>query len=150
MKNQVLNILLVVSILAFTSCSNDDDATPIDNGITSFELDGSWNCEFGETCEDMYQFEFKEGSRISISIEEVTGSSAVSLNLSVDFGELANPNLLNEGSLSYYGCTGQDEEISISNIIISETGTYNLAIARDWGLSAGFDGTYKLTIISDT
>ncbi|GAA4273305.1 PPC domain-containing protein [Aquimarina gracilis] len=150
MKTQILKALLVLSIIFFVSCSNDDDATPVDTGVTLFEKEGEWDCEIGHTCEDIYQFEFKEGSRISISIDNVTGSSVVSLDLAADFGQFGGPNILNEGALSYYGCTGQDGEVSLANILISETGTYNLAIARDWGLSAGFDGTYKLIIVSDT
>jgi len=57
--------------------------------------------------------------------------------------------ILNQGNLSHYGCTGQNEDVSFATIAISETGIYNLSIARDWGLSAGFEGIYKLTIISD-
>ncbi|MDY8135086.1 PPC domain-containing protein [Aquimarina sp. 2201CG5-10] len=149
MKTQVLKIVALLGVIVLTSCSKDDDV-PVETGITLFEEQGEWNCELSQTCEDIYQFELKEGSRISISIEEVTGLSVVSLDLSADFGQFGGPNLLNEGAITYYGCTVQDEEISITNILISETGTYNLAVARDWNLSAGFDGTYTLVILSDT
>ncbi len=152
MKAQIFKTALTMFVIFFASCSSDDDATPtpVDPGITLYEKEGEWNCELGDTCEDIYQFEFKEGSRISISIDDITGSSAVSLDLAADFGQFGGPNILNEGALSYYGCTGQDEEVSLANILIDETGTYNLAIARDWGLSAGVNGKYKLTIVSDT
>ncbi|MCK8523641.1 hypothetical protein M0D21_18805 [Aquimarina sp. D1M17] len=150
MKNQILKTVLLTILILLSSCSNDDDATLEIAGITSFEKEGQWNCELSESCEDIYQFEFKKGSKIAISIEDVTGMSAVSLDLSAEFGQFGGPNLLNEGQLSYYGCSGQDENISITNISISETSTYNLSIARDWGLSAGVEGTYKVTIISDT
>ncbi|AUP80860.1 hypothetical protein [Flavivirga eckloniae] len=149
MRTQIKQTLIVLSVILFANCSKNDDA-PIDPGITLFETTDTWNCDLSETCEDIYQFEFKEGSRISISVENITGKSVVSLDLSADFGEFGGPNLLTQGKLTYYGCTTQNENVSIANINISETGIYNLAVARDWGLSAGFDGDYKLTIISDT
>ena len=150
MKNQILKTILIIAGITFASCSNDDDATPEVVGVTSFEIEGQWNCELGENCEDIYQFEFKKDSKISISINDVTGMSVVSLDLSAEFGQFGGPNLLNEGSLTYYGCTSQDEDVSITNITISEAGTYNLSVARDWGLSAGVEGAYTLAIISDT
>ncbi|TYA78562.1 hypothetical protein [Seonamhaeicola marinus] len=149
MKTITLKAALIIFIALFSSCSKDDD-TSENKSITSFENEGSWNCELGETCEDVYQFEFKAGSKISISVEGITGMSVVSLDLAADFGQFGGPNLLTEGDVTYYGCTGQDEDVAVVNIEISETSTYNLALARDWGLSAGFDGTYTLSIISDT
>jgi len=149
MKTRLLNII-VLSILLFTSCSKDKDVLPVDEGITLYEKEGDWDCALSETCQDTYQFDFKSGSRISISIENVTGSSVVSLDLAAQFGQFGGPNILNEGLLTYYGCTGQDEAVSLTNVLISETGTYDLSVARDWGLSAGVDGTYTLVLISDT
>ncbi|MDO5977653.1 hypothetical protein [Flavivirga spongiicola] len=149
MKTQIKKSIILLLAVLFANCSKDDD-THIDEGVTLFETTEEWNCNLSETCEDIYQFKFKKGSRISISIENVTGKSVVSLDLSANFGEFGGPNLLTQGKLTYYGCTTQDESVAIVNIYISETGTYNLAIARDWGLSAGFGGTYRLTIISDT
>lgn len=150
MKNQIIKTVLIAFLIIFSSCSKDDDTTPETTGMTSFEQEGEWLCELGQTCEDIYQFEFRKDSKISISVENITGKSVVSLDLSADFGEFGGPNLLTQGNITYYGCTVQDEDVSLTNITISETGTYNLSIARDWGFSAGFDGTYTLTIISDT
>ncbi|GAB1858133.1 hypothetical protein MHTCC0001_29700 [Flavobacteriaceae bacterium MHTCC 0001] len=151
MKSPIINTLLFIfSICTFVSCSKDDDTTPVAPGITLYEKQGTWDCDLGNTCEDVYQFEFKKNSKISISIEGLTGKSVVSIDLSADFGQYGGPNLLNEGNLSYYGCTGQNEEVNIANIQIDETSTYNLFIARDWGLSAGGEGTYTLVVISDT
>lgn len=52
--------------------------------------------------------------------------------------------------VSYYGCTDQNEEISLTNIAISEIAIYNFSVARDWGLNGGPEGSYKMTIISNT
>ncbi len=150
MKTQIFKVKLIAALVLIVGCSKDDDVPVIDPGITFYEKAGEWSCNINEDCEDVYQFEFKKDTKIAISIEDVTGKSVVSLDLSAEFGQFGGPNLLNDGKLTYYGCTNQDEEVSISNIIISETGIYNLSVARDWGLSAGFDGTYKVTIISNT
>ncbi len=151
MKNQVFKkIVLVFIVFSLISCSKDDDVPVVDAGVTLIEKQGEWLCELQQTCEDIYQFRFVENSKVSISIEDVTGMSVLSIDLSSDFGQFGGPNLLNEGNLTYYGCTLQNEEVSIANISISDTGIYNLSIARDWGLSAGFDGTYNLVITSDT
>ncbi|MDH7446269.1 PPC domain-containing protein [Aquimarina sp. 2201CG14-23] len=151
MKTQILKrVMMLLVIVLSISCSKDDDVPVVNPGVTLIEKEGEWSCNLSETCQDIYKFQFKAGSRISISIEEVTGSSVVSLDVYVDFGEIGGPNLLTNGGITHYGCTGQNEEVSLGNILLPEDETYNIAVARDWGLSAGFDGTYKLTVISDT
>ncbi len=153
MKAQILKTVLATIVVLSASCSKDDDVPvmePEDSGITLYEKQGAWICTVSETCEDVYQFEFKAGSRISIGIEEITGKSVVSLDFFAEFGEFGGPNLLTNGGNTYHNCTGQDENISLTNLLISTEGIYNLAVARDWGKSAGADGTYSLTIISDT
>ncbi len=149
MRTQIKKTVIILLAVLFANCSKNDDPI-VNESLTLFEAIEEWHCDLGETCEDIYQFEFTEGTRISISVEAVTGRSVVSLDLSAEFGQYGGPNLLNAGKITYHGCTGQNENVSLTNILVSETGTYNLAIARDWGLSAGFDGAYKLTVISDT
>ncbi|MGY3792412.1 hypothetical protein [uncultured Aquimarina sp.] len=146
LKKAWVLFLIVLSV----GCSKDDDISIVTPEVTLFEREGKWLCELGQTCENIYQFEFKKDSKISVSVEDITGNSTVSLDLSVEFGQFGGPNLLNNGEVSYYGCTDQNEEISLTNITISETAIYNFSVARDWGLSAGLEGSYKVTIISDT
>ncbi|MBW1298863.1 PPC domain-containing protein [Aquimarina litoralis] len=146
LKKIVMLFLLVLSI----GCSKDDDVPTVVPDVTSLEIQGDWLCELGQTCEDIYQFEFKKDSKISISVENITGQSTVSLDLSLNSGQFAALNLLNDGNISYYGCANQNEEISITNISITETGVYNFSVARDWGLSAGTEGMYSISIISNT
>ena len=85
MKNAIIKFLTIIFTLLLASCSKDDDSAVI--GITSFEKEEEWTCELGETCEDIYQFEFKKDSKISISIEDVTGLSVVTVKLAADFGQ---------------------------------------------------------------
>ncbi len=146
LKKAWVLFLIVLSV----GCSKDDDISTVTPEVTLFEKEGKWLCELGQTCEHIYQFELKKDSKISVSVEDITGNSTVSLDLSVEFGQFGGPNLLNNGEVSYYGCTDQNEEISLTNITISETAIYNFSVARDWGLSAGSEGSYKVTIISDT
>ncbi|MFD2563470.1 hypothetical protein [Aquimarina rubra] len=150
MKTQVFRKIVIVVITALlASCSNDDSPV-INPGVTLIEKVGEWNCNVSETCQDIYQYQFKAGSRISINIEEVTGNSVVAVDVYAEFGEIGGPNLLTNGGIAHYGCTGQNEEVSLGNILLPEDATYHIAVARDWGLSAGGEGSYKLTIISDT
>ena len=146
MKTYFLKLVFLLTVVFAASCSNDDDA-PVETGVTFYEVAGSWDCELGESCQDLYEFEFDAGTRISISVEDITGSSVVSLDLVL---HIAGTNILTDGDITYYGCTGQDESVALNNILLGDDGNYKLAVARDWGLSAGFDGTYKLTIIADT
>ncbi len=146
MKKYVLKFALLVFVMGIVSCSKDDD-TPDTPGVTSYEVVGAWDCELGDSCEDLYEFDFKAGTKISISIEEIDGSSVVSLDLSL---HIAGTNILTNGDITYYGCTGQDESVALANILLNDAGKYHLKVARDWGLSAGADGNYKLTIIADT
>lgn len=133
-----------------SSCSSDDDATTAvpEVGERLFETNGSWTCELGESCQDVYDIEMTAGSRVSLTVSNVTGSSVVRLAIHAPNDNLGGINLLT-GTAEDIECSGQDESYSFSNIMLSQDGVYKFVVTRDWGSSAGFDGNYRLTIFSD-
>lgn len=74
-------------IVLNVGCSKDDDMPSVIPEITLVEKEGKWLWEFGQTCENIYQFEFKKDSKISITVENITGNSTVSLGFG-QFGGL--------------------------------------------------------------
>ncbi len=134
------------AVLLCVACSSDDDGP---SGITLFEVNGMWDCAQSESCQDVYEFQFQAGTRVSFFIEDVTGSSVVRLAVHAPNIPLGGTNVLTGNALELQ-CEGQDEETGDPNLVLSTTGVYQFVVTRDWGLSAGFDGTYQMTIISDT
>ena len=142
---KAIQILLAILITTLVSCNKKDEL----QGDTLFEQSGSWDCTLGESCQDVYEFEFMANTTLSISVEDVTGKSVVGLAMYAPGMVLGSANLLtnnpNEAS-----CGGQDEAQSEPNFVIPSSGIYKLAVTRDWGASAGLGGDYKLTVIADT
>ncbi len=150
MKNLLSYVLLFTTVSCFIfNCSDDDDGTVPEVGERLYETNGSWDCETGESCQDVYEFDFESGSRVSLIIQEVTGSSVVRLTIHAPNVNLGGTNLLT-GNTDDLRCTGQDEDASIPNFIAPSDGVYKVVITRDWGSSAGADGNYNLVLFSDT
>jgi len=148
LKTILINTFLVIIISLFTfSCSKNDD--PVSRGITLYETNASWMCLINESCQDVYEFEFEAGSKISITIQEVTGNSLVRLAVYAPNVNLGSTNLLT-GNTNDLACSGRNETASIPNLIAPSSGIYKIAITRDWGTSIGNNGTYKLVLFADT
>lgn len=114
---------------------------------TNYQSPGSWEADLGQDCMDVYDFQVPAGTAISITVGDVTGSSVVRLALYGPGLGLGGTNRLT-GTAADLQCGGQDETTSL-DVVLTEQGTYRLAVVRDWGSSAGFDGTYDLTVTSD-
>ncbi|MBQ4819826.1 hypothetical protein [Aquimarina sp. MMG016] len=146
MKTKILKTVLAIVLLSSISCTKGDDIIIVDPSITSYEKQGSWDCNQSESCEDVYSFNFKKGAKVLIIIEDVSGNSVVATKVSKALSDI---NLLIDNDTNYLSCKQQDEDVKYKTIIIPEDGTYNIAVARDWGKSAGATGDYTIKITSD-
>ncbi len=143
-KIRFLLISILVASFSF-ACKKDDEQVP---GVTLYEQNGSWNCELGKSCQDIYEFKFAAGTRISITVEEVTGLSVARLAVHAPGIVPGGTNLLTNNANDLM-CSGQNEDMGLPNVILPSEGTYKVAITRDWGTSAGVDGDYRLAIFAD-
>jgi len=142
---KTIQIILAILIAALVSCNKNDELA----GDTLFEQTGAWDCTLGESCQDVYEFDFKTGTNVSISVEDVTGKSVVRLAVYAPGMALGSANLLTNNT-NEASCGGQDEAQAEPNFVIPSSGVYKIAVTRDWGTSAGFVGDYKVTVIADT
>ena len=138
--------VLMALFLGTNSCSNDDDSPP--PAVRIFDANGAWDCELNESCQDVYEFDLPAGARISIVVEQVTGSSVVRLAIHGPGNGLGGINMLT-GNQNDLRCGGQDVDLAVANFETTSSGTHIIAVTRDWALSAGFDGTYSLSMFSD-
>lgn len=130
-------------------CGTCDDAAE-----TDCYLEGDWDCQSGQSCYGLYSFDFEAGAEVDIEVDMVTGDSVVDLALYAPGTEPGGVNLLTE-STDTYRCSigdGCDEfaDGESASITIPETGTYHLAVTRDYGYSCGSGGTYRLSVFSSS
>lgn len=149
MRKLLKYVLFSTTIICLLFACSDDDDGNAPKGYTLYENSGSWDCALSESCQDVYEFVFQSGSRVAVIIEEVTGGSVVRLAIHAPNVNLGGTNLLT-GNSDDLMCTGPDEDATVPNFIASSDGVYKIVITRDWGLSAGFDGTYNFVLFSDT
>lgn len=108
---------------------------------------GSWTCLSGQSCQDVYDVQLTAGTELMIDVTDVTGSSVVRLAVFPPGVGLNGNNLLTAGTFDSE-CEGQNQDVSTS-VVATTTGTYRVAVGRDWGSSAGATGGYNLLLSAD-
>jgi len=111
----------------------------------SYVVDSSWACQPGESCQDVFSLGLEAGSDVELAVTEVTGNSLPRLALHAPGVSLGDINLLTNTNEDRQ-CVGQDDSDFPAPYPVSSTGTHTLAVTRDWGLSAGSSGGFRLTI----
>src|SRR5262245_4873934 len=145
MRNVVIVSCAFLLMAIATSC-NDDNSSGTQK-IDDYSIDGGWTCAVGVSCQDVYDIGLDAGTQLSIAVTSVTGNSVVRLAAFAPGVALNGINLLTGGQVDRQ-CVGQNICDSLV-VAASASGTYRIAIGRDWGQSAGASGTYHLHLTSD-
>jgi hypothetical protein len=152
MKHVTLwSLSLIVSLLTFTACGDDDNSKP--TGSKLYEVESAWDCD-GANCQDVYDFSFVEGSKASFEVTNLTNGSVVQLALYAPGIELGGTNLFT-GTTSEIACIIDGDcdlntgGYSVHDFSITTSGVYRLAVTRNNGFSCGSTGTYDLSVSSD-
>lgn len=143
MKSILKLFTVIIATALVTACSKDNT----DPGRTVFEKSGNWVSPVGESCRDVYAIEFSKGTRLSIQVSEITGSSVAQLAIYGPNSLIGGANILT-GNTNELSCGGQNATESVVNVQIVESGVHQISVSRNFGSSAGTTGDYKLTIIS--
>jgi hypothetical protein len=128
------------------ACGTCDDTFGNDC-VPSFTTSASWNCGFGESCQDTYTFDVAAGTTLTIDVTDLTDSSAVRTSLFAPGVALGGVNLFT-GANNDRGCTGKLEPEHIV-YTVKDAGVYTLAVGRYWAESGGDTGTYTLQVQGD-
>lgn len=118
-----------------------EDPSPRQNMITG---NGTWNCTLGQSCQDVYEFSIDEPGSAIVKVDSISGGSALRMALYAPGQNLGETNLLTNNS-SEVECLSQNTRFE-DTISLAAAGIYKLAVTRDWGSSAGFNGAYSLTL----
>ncbi len=102
-----------------------------------------WDCLFSESCQDVFEIYLEAGSTLTVTHDQITGDSVSRLAAFAPGVPLSGVNLF-WGTARDVACSGQDGSQSYTTQI-SQTGTYQVAVGRDWGASAGSAGTYRVS-----
>lgn len=122
-------------------------AVVADFNSTSFAMSGTWSCALGETCQDVYDVTLPAESVVSLAVTSLTGASVPRLGVFAPGAALSGTNLLT-GLTMDRECKGQNES-DVVQFRTGAAGTYRVAVARDWGSSAGFDGSYTFVVTTE-
>lgn len=145
---------LSVTLAFGCSISSDDPDSPLaPTGITSYNTNSSWSCATGVSCQDVYDFTMTAGSVITVGVSNVTGNSVSQLALYGPGIALGGNNLLTGTNselrcTSVASCSGYAAGEQKTGVILTQTGTYRVAVTRDWGKSCGSSGNYRLDLTS--
>ena len=145
------NALSMLSLGLILACGSD--STDNDDGVTSFGADYGWICASGINCQDVFDLQLTAGSVLTIRVTNVSSGSVAQLALYGPSVALGGVNLLTTTTkelrcLAGAGCSTFTAGEHVDAITVTQTGTYRLAITRDWGTSCGGTGTYRLDVTS--
>lgn len=126
-------------------------------GVTSFGGDYSWNCASGQNCQSVFDITVVAGSVLNVSVSNVSAGSVAQLALYAPGVALGGVNLLT-GSTKELRCAsaGTCDAAAYmagehkNGVVATVGGTYRLAVTRNWGISCGGSGTFRVDVSSNT
>lgn len=153
----VVRLACTALIITGAGCSKSSvPTTPSGpSGVTSFSGNYGWACANLVNCQDVFDFTVAAGSVLTVRVNNVGGGSAAQLALYAPGIALGGTNLLT-GTDRELRCTvandcdlfsGGEQKVGVT---ATQAGTYRVAVTRDWGLSCGGTGTYRLEVTSTT
>ncbi len=122
------------------------DANSANDCRTTQVIASGWSCAAGSSCQDVYDLQVPAGATLTVNVGSVTGASVLRLALFGPGVALSGTNLLT-GVAQDRMCMGQNQADGYV-FTVAASGTYRLAVGRDWGSSAGSAGTYQLSLAS--
>lgn len=143
--------LLLGALLAVAAACSDDSTNGGNPPITDFTGDFAWSCADGESCQDVFEFQVTAGTQLFIEVTQVSAGSVSQIALYGPGVPLGGTNLLtgttNELRCTVAGdCGGYTAGESVGPVVLAASGTYRVAVTRDWGFSCANDGTYHLQV----
>ncbi len=136
--------------LALAGCGSDSTSN---QGNLTFSADYGWTCASGTNCQDVFDVTLSAGSALTIAVSNVSSGSVSQIALYAPGVALGGTNLLtgNTNELrctAGAGCASYTAGEQVSAFPITQSGTYRLAVTREWGTSCGGTGTYHLSLTS--
>ncbi len=136
---------LLLAAALTSGCSDDEE-----EGVLQFiDTVISWTCDGGESCQDV----FDAGAEVTIDVHNVSAGSVAQIALYGPGVALGGTNLLT-GTTNELRCDTTDDcnahTAGVSyTMTVPTSGTYRLAVTRDWGNSCGGSGSYDLEVTAD-
>jgi hypothetical protein len=166
LRFSLLAILVLGATCLFFSCKKDSVTTPtigttvpddpkgFEGEFNSFEKVFSWRCATGQNCQDIFELQFAKGTKVTFSVSEVSKGSTAQIALYFQDDAIGGLNQFTKTNKelrcnSVNDCNANTAGQKVKDYLTASSGTYKLAVSRDWGSSCEATGTYKLTITAD-
>ena len=150
-------LFLVFLLLSLSSlaCGDDDDAPNVPpTFVTHYDAPHEWVCAQDVNCQDVFNIEFTAGTTVTFEVIDLTGNSIAQIALYGPGVSLGDTNLFtgttNELRCNFVADCGEMPDQVVSDLVLTDGGTYRLAVTRDWGSSCQGSGTFRLVINADS
>ncbi len=147
-----LSVLAGISVaLLLAACSSKASPSDGNGEVTTYVGDFGWVCADSVSCQDVFDLDLTVGTTLSLRVNAVSQGSVAQIALYGPGVQLGGINLLTGDAselrcISASNCSLYTAGEHVDGFPIAQTGTYRLAITRDWGASCGGSGTYQLNI----
>lgn len=144
-----MEVLLAYNLLFRTQSTAQAAAVPTAGPVS---INGGWTCSVGVNCQDVYDFTITgpvPADTLTVTVSAVTGTSTLRMAVFAPGVALSGTNLTN-GGVTDRRCFGQNIGDTVGLTNLPASGTYRIAVGRDWGLSGGASGTYTLSVSMNT
>jgi len=149
-------LLLIFLLLGLSSlaCSDDEEPTIPPTLVNHYDAPHEWECAQDVSCQDVFNIAFTAGTTVTFEVTDLSGDSIAQLALYAPGVALGETNLLtgttNELRCNFVGNCGEMPDQVVTDFALTDGGTYRLAVTRDWGVSCGGSGTFRLVINADS
>lgn len=148
MRARLRDMALLLGLTALPACGGGGRLPPLPTPARLvFHVESGWVCVEPEDCQDVFDVMIEAGTEVTVAVTQVTGPSVVRLALYGPGMPLGGLNLLTNST--------NDRRCALANAsdsataLAESTGTYRVAVGRDWGFSSGASGTYTLDVFTD-
>ncbi|MBL8021482.1 MAG: hypothetical protein JNM27_17555 [Leptospirales bacterium] len=131
-----------------TSTASSSSGSSSTGTAGPFVFNSGWNCAASTDCQDVYDFTITNpiaSDTLTVAATAITGSSAIRLAVFAPGSGLNGVNQINGGTTDHR-CVPFNTNDTVNVTGQTLTGTYRVALGRDWNNSGGNSGTYTLTV----
>ena len=130
-------------------------SVPVAGAATSWGGDYAWTCSSGQNCQSVFDLNVPAGAVLNVRVSSVSSGSVSQIALYAPGVALGGINLLTGTTRELRcatgsGCSNPAYALGEqkNGITATAAGIYRFAVTRNWGISCGGSGTFRVDVTS--